>query len=251
MSCVKVKKKSDDAIEANPAASEQNPPVIEKAPAEPIPEPVIVRISENMNLITDSEFVADEIYIQSNVRIYTNQFSLKLKAQKIFFGSDSVISNFSIEHINAPFMQKALNGGMIEILSEGVYGKLKIELNAQNGSYGIGGWTTSYFDYGTGSTIAGISCTAGNGLNGGKSGSLSISVNESEDFYLITNMKLSSGGAAGITKDLSVIQQNEKPFYRTDQDPGCHSKAPAVRGSDGEAGVVCKKMKKGESPLCI
>ncbi len=262
VSCLKVSKKSD--VEDD---SIKNAPVITLA-VEPQAEPeakrlpVVIRIEETLNITENTEFVADDIYISENVKIYTNEFQLKLKADRIFLLGQVSIFNFSETNRVAPFLQHGKNGGSIEIKTNTIEGKLFVSISGQNGSQGIGGWVISDMPpWPSGGSIVSIpikdddatiqasECKPGSGYNAGKVGTFLISSNKSENFYLNSEIAEPQGGSIGEIEEFILIRPDQRYRFKEMRSTEC-MKVP-IRGQDGALGLFCKKLKADETPSCF
>lgn len=237
VSCLKVQKKSEDLEPSNNEDQVRIQSVPEK-------ELTVERIENSMSLDSDLSIEADEVYFKPGVTIETNQFSVNIKAQKIYFEENIRIVNFSQSKETSELFHHGLSGGNISISADFIEGRLSIDLSGQNGSQGYGGWTFAVFD------VTRV-CNSGSGFNGGNTGSLSVVSNNSQKLFLTTKIKVGSGGAIGPFKDFYQIKKEELQYYKGFDEinnPTCLEVAHP--GTNGTKGVICKKLKKEELPVC-
>lgn len=203
---------------------------------------------------------AERLFILADARIYVQQFNLKIKANKIISEDGAIISNFPIES-KADLERAGLSGGLIEIFSAEAVGRLKIVLNGQNGGSGRLGTPDAKIFQGmiihssslvSDSTFAPF-CPGNTGGQGGKSGSLVFSVDESKDFILLSDIELSKSGPSGET-NFKCFETHIYPEFKKLCRPinlqKCESNFDSHQKSDGPSGQMCIKLDQKENFKC-
>lgn len=243
--CVKVQKKSD--VESEPEVVQQQ---VQR-------EPVIFQLDETMSLDKDLEIAADEVYLKSNTKIFTNQFNLNINAKLIVIESGALIQTFSNEKMKAPFKTRAIDGGAVHIIANEVVGKLQVTMNGQQGGQGIGGWNAyEGFNGGFISHSPHSACAPESGEDSGVSGSFLLETSHSLDFFVNTRMDTAPGGEIGeiheglfpwiSTKDFNLAEYKArfKNFERTN----CN--IIPTPGKAGRPGQICMKLSDTDRPTC-
>lgn len=203
---------------------------------------------------------AERLFILADARIYAQQFNLKIKTHKIIAEEGSLITNFPSDS-SADLEKVGLSGGLIEIFSTEAVGRLKIVLNGQSGGSGrLGTPEAKLFDgmilradtLVSGSTLL-QSCPGNSGGQGGKSGSLVFSVDESKDFILLSDIELSKSGLSGETNFKCFethIYYEFKKLCRPVNLQKCESNFDLHQKSEGSSGQMCIKLDQKENFKC-
>lgn len=240
--CLRVQKKDEIKSETLPVAEL----------VEAIPEKELVKVyfSSEINLSQDTEIIADEVYFSADTIIYTNQFNLKINAEKLFFESGSNIQNFSKNLQVALFNTAGLNAGTVRIKANQALGYLSVVMNGQGGGVGKGGWSD-------GTDVPEIigrprsPCTAGSGKSAGQSGSFFIDLQSSDQFFMSYAMNTSLGGPIGhLDTDFRMHLDPEiKNKYKWgNPEDDCGEKS--LVGLNGQPGQICMKLKNNEPARC-
>lgn len=243
--CLKIQKKTDlDKPNVQPTQQIPEPasaPVVTEAK----PDPVIIVLDSTLSLDQNTEIVADEIYLKSNAKIYTNQFSINIKATSIFIERGVLIQSFAENNSVAPLETPGLSGGTVQIVANDIHGHLQVIMNGQIGGVGFGGWNAfPATDY----TPDWPACAPRGGKNSGQSGSFFLEVHNSQDFYVSTFMQLAPGGAIGPISDLLSIQGPLVKFYNNFKRDDCNA-VPTI-GKPGWPGQICMKLSQTDRPQC-
>lgn len=203
---------------------------------------------------------AERLFILADARIYVQQFNLKIKANKIISEDGALFTNFPSDS-SADLEKSGLSGGLIELFSTEAVGRLKIVLNAQNGGRGRLGTPEAKIIDGmilrpdtivSGSTLLQF-CPGNSGGQGGKSGSLVFSVDESRDFILLSDIELSKPGLSGETNFKCFethIYSEFKKICRPVNLQKCESTFDLYQKSDGPSGQMCIKLDQKENFKC-
>jgi hypothetical protein len=240
-SCVKVQKKSE-----LDQPQDQRVQVM----AEQVREPVIFILDEVKSLTEDTLIIADEVYLKSNARIYTNQFALNIQATSIFVDRGVFIQTFADQQLVAPIEVQAIDGGVVHIVANDIHGNLQVFMNGQEGGPGLGGWTALPPDPNPYVPYPGReACQPNSGKNSGVSGSFFLEVNQSQDFSVSTSMKVAAGGALGEISPLVLIYiKDADKKYKTKQQQNCY--VVPTTGKVGIPGQICLKLSATDLAKC-
>ena len=202
----------------------------------------------------------ERLFIFAAARIYTQQFNLKIKAIKVISEEGALITNFPKESA-APLEQTGLSGGMIEIFSTEAVGRLKIELNGQNGGNGRLG-TPDAISYNgmvlpantlVSNSVNIHSCPGNRGGLAGKTGSLVFSADVSNNFILLAETELSKAGLPG-EMTYKCFETHIYPEYKKLCRPlnfqKCESNFDISMNKIGESGQICTKLSRSENFKC-
>ncbi len=240
--CVKIQKKSE--VESVPDQVVQ--PLVEK-----FSEPVIFVLDEVLSQTQDILIIADEVHLKTNARIYTNQFSLRIEATRIYIDRGAFIQTFAEDQTIAPIEQNAIDGGVVHIKGNDIYGNLRIFMNGQSGGVGLGGWSglpASPNPYV--SLPPQEPCLPNSGRNSGASGSFFLEVNQSQDFSISTSMKVAEGGSIGpVSADYFWTVKDYKTKYKKAFDWQSCNTIP-VTGKAGMPGQICLKLSATDLARC-
>ncbi len=202
----------------------------------------------------------ERLFILGNARVYTQQFNLKVKAQKIFSEEGALITNFPLES-SAELEKKGLSGGQIEIFATEAVGRLKIILNGQNGGVGRLGTPDAMLYQGmvlhanalVPDSINLRSCPGNRGGLAGKSGSLVFSADESNNFILLSETELAKAGLPG-EMTFKCFETHIYPEYKKLCRPinfqKCESNFDISMNKIGESGQICTKFNRTDNFKC-
>ncbi len=218
-------------------------------------------VLSGQNLLSEDLIkTAERLFILADARIYGQQFNIKIKSRKIIAEEGSLISNFP-SGSTADLEKGGLSGGLIEIISTEAVGRLKIVLNGQSGGSGRLGTPEAKIFQGmvirSHSTVSDVTfvpvCPGNSGGQGGKSGSLVFSVDESKDFILLSDIELSQSGSSGETNFKCFethIYPDFKKLCRPVNLQKCESNFDSNKNIFGQSGQMCIKLDQKENFKC-
>jgi len=213
-------------------------------------------IQENMNLNQDLQLSSNRIFIKDSVRIYTNQFCLKMNFNKLLIGND-------VQFANYPLNQKALantkgrDGGCIQLSGQSAIGNLKIFLNSEAGGDGDSGFprclSMSYEDQNT-------DCYGEPGQDSGIRGSAIIQIENTQNLNLDYSFIEVSGGIRGLYSN--YIQDPQARYLKcrnflensSSEAQRARYKTCSIETSNGKnasGGQICLKLSKDAQYECI
>lgn len=231
--CIKIQKKSEAG---------QSEPVMEVAS-----QPRVLVVNEIVSLNENSEIEVDELYLEGQARIYTNQFNLKIHARKLFVESGAIIQTFAENNSQAEINHEGHNGGQVQInIDDVAEGNLQVYMNGQHGGVGKIGWDGEMPFRGR------MICNPGSGRKAGRSGSFFMEAPQSENFYITTGMSIARGGAVGQSRSDIIsmsIEREKNPNHFKANNESC-TVIPS-EGADGSSGQICLKLQDSERPQCV
>lgn len=207
-------------------------------------EPVVYVLDEIKFLTEDTLITADEVYLKSNARIFTNQFALNIQAKSIYVDSGVFIQTFPDQQLVAPMEAVGLDGGVVHIIVNDIHGHLKVLMNGQQGGRGLGGWNglpAKFLEMQDSGAFH--PCMPNGGKNSGVSGSFFLEVNQTQDFSMTTSMKVAPAGETGDIAEspIGLIRDPEiAKKYKIAQKQNC--RVPPVIGKAGITGQICLKI---------
>lgn len=240
-SCVKIQKKTD---------LEEAKIEIQTVPVAPA-EPVVYTLDETLSLDHNIDIIADQVYLKSKARIYSNQFFLNIRAKEIYTERGAVIQTFPEDSLRASMDTPGKDGGVVHITTQMIQGYLQVFMNGQAGGPGQGGWTAYPAEM---FSPPRDPCAPTSGQNAGVSGSFFLETHRAQDFAVTTSMKMGEAGAVGPIWDgsyFTVFNNNELHRYRNfKRDQNCYPKVPPVAGKPGIPGQICIKWSEADRPEC-
>lgn len=218
--------------------------------------PKDIVFDQSFSLSENQEFTAGRVFILDQVKIYTNEFCLRLKFNELIIGS-------GVEAYHFPQNQKASaetngkHGGCLELIGKKASGFMKFKINSEAGGDGIRGFPRCG---GTHAAEVFYDCYGTNGGSSGQRGQFFIELESSDEFDYDFDFLEVPGGSQG-TKNLELttqqrgkicldwVKQNlQGPAWR-ERYLSCDRVSTAGKSASG--GKICSKLNREASYECV
>jgi len=218
--------------------------------------PKDIVFSQSFSLSENQEFTAGRVFILDQVKIYTNEFCLRLNFNELILGSGVEAYHF-LQNQRASAEADGKHGGCLELIGRKASGFIKFRINSEAGGDGIRGFPRCG---GTHTAEVFYDCYGTNGGSSGHRGQFLIELENSNEFEYDFDFLEVPGGLQGI-KNLELTSQQRSKICLdwTKQNPqgslwverykNCDRVSTA--GISASGGKICTKLNKEASYECV
>lgn len=218
--------------------------------------PKDIVFDKSFSLSENQEFTAGRVFILDQVKIYTNEFCLRLNFNELIIGTGVEAYHFS-QNQKASAEVNGKHGGCLTLIGKKASGFIKFRINSEAGGDGIRGFPRCG---GTHAAEVFYDCYGTNGGSSGQRGQFLIELENSDEFEYDFDFLEVLGGSQG-TKNLELtpqqrtkicldwIKQNPQGPYWVERYKSCDR--VSVAGKSASGGKICFKLNKEASYECI
>ena len=209
-----------------------------------------------MSLVENTSLTYGRIFLQDDLKIYTNQFCLKLKFNELIVSNRVHISGYPLNQKAQPNTQ-GQDSGCVEIKGKSATGFLKIYINSESGGDGDIGFPRCLAPS---DAEQNTDCYGLSGKNAGRRGDFEIDVENTENFSIDYSFIEVSGGLRGANSNINqdYISRNKicakfrdraKPQDLINRFNSCGT--VSVDGENAHGGKICIKLNKDSNYDCV
>lgn len=218
--------------------------------------PKDIVFNQSFSLSENQEFTAGRVFILDQVKIYTNEFCLRLNFNELIIGSDVEAYHF-LQNQKASAETNGKRGGCLELVGKRASGFIKFKINSEAGGDGIGGLPRCL---GTHAAEVFYDCYGTSGGSSGQRGQFLIELENSNEFDYDFDFLEVLGGLQGAKNPEFTPQQRSKicvdwikrnpqgPFW-VERYKSCDRVSAAGKSASG--GKICFKLNKEASYECV